>query len=52
LAVELAPGTHYRLEEDLGAKKARLLRQDTGEVVSTGELVDQSWVFERGCKWQ
>ncbi len=52
LTVELAPGMRYLLEEDVGAKRASLVRRDTGEVVSTGELVDQPWVFERDCKWE
>jgi hypothetical protein len=28
-----------------------LLKEDTGETVSLGELVDEPWIFARECKW-
>lgn len=52
MQVELEKGVKYLLKEDVGAKKALLTREDTGVMVSTGELVDLPWVFSRGCKWQ
>lgn len=51
-APELAQGTRYRLREDVGEKKALLLRDDTGATVSTGQLVDEPWIFWRGCRWE
>lgn len=48
---ELAQGTRYRLKEDSRAKRALLLKDDTGAAVSAGELVDEPWVFARDCRW-
>jgi hypothetical protein len=50
--VELAGGVRYRLEEDSGEKRALVLRQDTGERVAIGRMVDEAWVFQRRCAWQ
>jgi len=52
MQVELEKGVKYLLKEDVDAKKALLTREDTGVMVSKGELVDLPWVFSRGCKWQ
>lgn len=51
LHVALVQGGRYSLREDAAAKKAILERTDTGEVESTGELVDEPWIFARDCKW-
>jgi hypothetical protein len=47
----LAQGMRYCLKEDEGARKALLIREDTGETVATGDLVDEPWVFIRDCRW-
>lgn len=52
IEAELAAGTRYRLEEDSGGKEARVLRDDTGERVASGGLVDEHWVFSGSCRWQ
>ena len=52
IRADLSKGVRYRLKEDANMKKALLVRTDTGETVSTGELVDEPWVFSRPCKWQ
>jgi hypothetical protein len=49
--VELVHGGRYLLKEDVEAKKALLVITATGEVVSTGELVDEPWVFIKDCTW-
>ncbi|MFA7382334.1 MAG: hypothetical protein WC001_02690 [Desulfurivibrionaceae bacterium] len=51
LHVELAPGGRYLLKEDAKEKKAFLVITATGEIVSTGELVDEPWVFMKDCTW-
>jgi hypothetical protein len=51
LHVELVHGGRYLLKEDVEAKKALLVITATGEVVSTGELVDEPWVFIKDCTW-
>ena len=51
MSAELHPGVSYYLKEDVGKKQALLLREDSGETVSTGELVDEPWVFQRDCRW-
>lgn len=51
LRVELVQGGWYLLKEDVKAKRAFLAIAATGEVVSTGELVDEPWVFMKDCKW-
>lgn len=48
----LMQGTRYRLKEDTDKKLALLLKDEAGEVVSIGELVDEPWVFSRSCRWQ
>ena len=52
IQVELEQSTRYRLKEDSVIKRALLLRDDTGAVVSIGQLVDEPWVFLRSCRWQ
>jgi hypothetical protein len=52
MKVELIKGVRYLLKEEVGTKKALLMREDTRETVSIGNLVDEPWVFLRGCKWQ
>ena len=52
IEAELGQGARYRLKEDIGMKKALLLRDDTGATVSSGQLVDEPWVFLRSCRWQ
>ena len=52
IQAEVAQGTRYRLKEDVRLKKPLLLRDDTGETVSIGQLVDEPWVFLRSCRWQ
>lgn len=49
--VELQPGVGYILKEETADNKVLLVREDTGETVSTGELVDEPLVFQRDCKW-
>lgn len=49
--VELQKGERYFLKEERGNKQALLIREDTGEIVSTGELVDQPYIFQRDCDW-
>lgn len=51
LHVALVPGGRYVLREDVAAKKAFLVRTETGEIESTGGMVDEPWVFARDCKW-
>jgi hypothetical protein len=52
IQAELTQGTRYRLKEDIGKKLALLLTDDTGEMVSIGQLVDEPWVISRSCRWQ
>lgn len=52
MQTELVQGARYRLKEDRGSKLALLLTDDTGKRVSTGQLVDEPWVFSRSCRWQ
>jgi hypothetical protein len=52
MQADFEPGTRYLLREEADAKRALLSQEETGETVSTGELVDEPWVFSRECKWQ
>lgn len=48
----LVEGMKYRLVEEAGVKNALLVNDTTGENVAIGKLVDEPWVFERGCRWK
>lgn len=52
IEAELAQGALYRLKEDIDMKRALLVRNDTGEKVAIGRVVDEPWVFLRSCRWQ
>ena len=48
---ELAAGVLYRLEEDAERKIALLQRDDTRQLVASGPLVDEPWIFAADCRW-
>jgi len=48
---EFAGGMRYLLEEDTREASARLLRDDTGEPVASGRMIDETWVFSGSCSW-
>jgi len=48
---ELAGGMRYLLEEDTREASARLLRDDTGERVASGRMIDETWIFSGSCSW-
>jgi hypothetical protein len=48
---ELAAGVLYRLEEDAERKTALLQRDDTRQLVASGPLVDEPWIFAADCRW-
>jgi len=50
--MELVEGVRYRLEDDPDEKRALVLRDDTGERVALGRMVDEAWVFQRSCRWE
>ena len=50
--VALDRGAAYVLVEDRGQSQALVLRDDTGEPVASGRLVDRPWVFARTCRWE
>lgn len=52
IQAEVEQGVRYRLKEDIRLKRPLLLRDDTGETLSIGQLVDEPWVFLRSCRWQ
>ncbi len=52
IEAKFAAGARYRLWEDVATRSALLLNDDTGTPVATGRLVDEPWVFLRGCHWQ
>jgi hypothetical protein len=52
MQADLEKGTRYLLREEADVKRALLLKEETGETLSMGELVDEPWVFLRECKWQ
>lgn len=51
IEAELLAGVLYYLEEDAGGKSARLLREDPRQVVASGPLVDEPWIFASDCRW-
>lgn len=51
IEAELLAGVLYYLEEDAGGKNARLLRDDSRQVVASGPLVDEPWIFASDCRW-
>lgn len=52
MEVFLSPGGKYVLSELPGQKRALLLPQAGGSPIAIGKLVDNPWVFERGCRWK
>ena len=52
MEVFVSPDVKYVLKEIPGEKRAMMLFQAGGKPVTTGELVDNPWVFERGCRWE
>ncbi|WP_124962436.1 hypothetical protein [Sulfurisoma sediminicola] len=52
MQADLEKGMRYLLREEADTKRALLLKKETGETVSIGELVDEPLVFVRECKWQ
>jgi hypothetical protein len=52
MQADLEQGERYLLREEDDSKRALLLKEETGETMSMGELVDEPWVFSRECKWQ
>lgn len=52
MEVFLSPGGKYGLREMPGKKCVQLLLQAGRVSVATGQLVDNPWVFESGCRWK
>ncbi len=50
--VALDRGAAYVLVEDREQSQALVLRDDTGEPVASGRLVDRPSVFVRTCRWE
>ncbi len=50
--VELKAGVVYRLDEDKDMPRAILKREDTGEQVAIGRLVDRKAAFTEDCNWK
>lgn len=48
---EFLAGVRYSVEEDIGRKVAQLLRTDTRQLVASGPLVDEPWIFASDCRW-
>jgi hypothetical protein len=51
LRVELLRGERYLLKEDVNTMRVILITAITGKVETTAELLDEPWVFMKGCKW-
>jgi hypothetical protein len=50
--VELKAGVVYRLDEDKELPRALLRREDTGEQIAVGALVDQKSAYTDSCNWK